>query len=115
MSSINAHRLAVPGILCTAILAGAAHGGGGQETETAYNNFPEVPSTWYVTGCCQGAAIADDIQVAPGTEGMQLAEVQMRLRMMVGQYLAGLADRVIRHLAQPYGVRACMWKHRLID
>ncbi|MHC5004374.1 MAG: hypothetical protein ACYTJ0_14765 [Planctomycetota bacterium] len=77
----------------TGLLTGPA--GGGQETETAYANFPEVPSTWYATGCCAGAIIADDIQVAEGTEGMQLAEIIARL--YVNGAPTGMTLLVFRH------------------
>ncbi len=71
-------RFATFGLLCSALPDGSVTARGLQ-TQTAYRNYPEIPSSWYVTGCCQGAAIADDIQVVPGMEGMQLAEVRMRL------------------------------------
>jgi hypothetical protein len=78
-------------MLSSGLLVGVAPGGGG-ETQTAYNNFPEIPSTWYATGCCEGAIIADDIQVDPGTEGMQLAEITMRL------YISNVATDFTLHI-----------------
>ena len=66
MSPKTVHRTLIAAMLGTACIAPVAQGG--QKTETAYDNFPEVPSGWYATGCCSGAIIADDIQTAPGTE-----------------------------------------------
>jgi hypothetical protein len=76
MSSTRASHLAALAVLCPKTLAAPALAGGSQ---TAYENFPEVPSGWFATRCCQGAIVADDLQVAPGTEGMRLSEITVRL------------------------------------
>ncbi|MHC5023140.1 MAG: hypothetical protein ACYTGG_04415 [Planctomycetota bacterium] len=60
----------------TGALAATAYGGGG-ESQTAYHNFPEDPSNVYFTGGSKGNIVVDDVQVAPGTEGMRIDEIQV--------------------------------------
>jgi hypothetical protein len=79
MNPSRAHRLLALVTAGTGAITATAYGGGG-ESQTAYHNFPEDPSNVYFTGGNnQGIIVADDVQVAPGTEGMRIDEIQMFL------------------------------------
>ncbi|MHC4990895.1 MAG: hypothetical protein ACYTJ0_17330 [Planctomycetota bacterium] len=78
MNLSRTHRLLALVTAGTGALGATAYGGGG-ESQTAYQNFPEDPTNIYVHGGSQGAIIADDVGVIPGTEGMRIDEIQMFL------------------------------------
>ncbi|MHC4990896.1 MAG: hypothetical protein ACYTJ0_17335 [Planctomycetota bacterium] len=78
MSPSRTSRLLALVTAVTGALTATACGGGGA-SQTAYHNFPDDPTNIYVTGGSQGAIVADDVQVAPGTEGMRIDEIQVFL------------------------------------
>jgi hypothetical protein len=77
MSILNPKRAMILGSLVATLASVGVEAG--QQTTVAYQNYPEIHSGWYSTGCCVGATIAEDIVTAPGTEGMLLHTIQMEL------------------------------------